>query len=257
MTKEGSTVKAGNTILNTLSSTFYAGFSKQDVTQALTVNSELLKMAFAKTHYLANGENNMLFDGVHLRSGVALSTDQKSISAFKLPIKLDKPITLPKQVTGLLNIFQQENILIEITDSLVCFSGKAGSLSSKLLDGDYPDVMKFIQPVSEYSEAPRDSFLQVLKKCQAVQSAESDPSHTLLSFNGKELQIDARGTIGRVQEVIPLTKELEGTHNFSTKALLSILSNLRSSDVRIFLDKLLYLSDSSEEVVLLLPVRTL
>lgn len=181
-----------------------------------------------KCVYLKPGENNMLV------SNATDGTAKCAIIYTHIPDMKDfAPVLIPiKAVDILCKVLKKpiENFKILIASTKIKFCYDNITITSKLIDGAFPDVDKII-PGGNDSFKVNITRADLLKAIERVQIVNSEVTHSImLSFNHNVLTLSAKSEEnGAGEEDVEIISNLEGFNiHLNSNFLFEIVSNINN-----------------------------
>lgn len=160
-----------------------------------------------------------------------------SLSPIKKEVRVEKDVIIPsKTLTELIKIINEDKIEIKIGKNRISFSTTSSILSSRLLEGKFPDYSKVI-PKEETKDLKVDT-LEFINSIRRVATMTLEKSTTIkFTVKPDKLKIEvATPTLGEAEEEINISyqdKEMEIGFNY--RYLLEILRRIETEETLIFL----------------------
>lgn len=242
--------------LPTLSADEFPSFEEAKISHEFKISSEVLKALFSKTrHAISNEETRYYLNGIYLHSvqseeGIpslrAIATDGHRLARAQciLPEGADEMpgIIIPKKTIGevikLLDDYSGE-ILVGLSQNKIVFNIGTSTLSSKLIDGKFPDYERVIPKNNDkYLEVERDNLTRSI---DLVISVSNDKTRAVkFNIEPSKLTISAtselNGNASGVQEIEAKYDSADKvTIGFNSKYVLDSLGAIDGNTVKLSL----------------------
>ena len=208
-------------------------FAKEELGKTLS------KIAYAvstdQTRYVLNG----ILLSVHEGDFTAVATDGRRLALVERPFeegeaRADGEVILPIKVVNELGrlLTGEGEVTVRISDAQASFATEQTTITSKLIEGSYPNYRQVIPSSFESSVAlPRERFEEVLKRVAVVADDEATAIKFVLSEN--QLLLSALSAeVGEAEE--PLEIDYQGdevTFSFNPDYLIDPLRNLECDEI--------------------------
>lgn len=244
----------------------YRGQSHSFTIPAVDLTTMSDKVGFAisdeETRYYLNGIFLHVTDG-HL---VAVATDGHRLSKLKLACpegaETMPGIIVPERVTKLFGLLASKDdnpVEVELSDTFIRFRAARLEITSKLIDGTFPDYSRLI---------PRRNELVATISLPAIEEAVSrlaiyaitEERTTRWQFAQGSLAVSSKSELGEATDEIEIECEFDLTIGYSAAYVLDIVKSFRGPEIRFHLSDpsspslVIDLGDDRREVVLM-PLR--
>jgi len=240
-------VKKSSYTISTLEVSNFPKKSLDKMDKSFTLNgtkfSEGLKSV---QHAMAEVETRPILTGVHLVSNgeylTMVTTDSHRLFVHKLPLteEIDemKNIVIPggavKEVIKLLE--SEEEVKVEYADTLIKFTTDSMTYSTRLLDGNYPDVSKLLpQKFEAEATVHREELIHAIERVKTATGKDKKVvSMEIQEGSMPSMVLQANSTISNVNEELFIS---EVTKAFNTKMsfvyLQDCLKSLGTKEIKI------------------------
>ena len=224
-------------------------FPESSYDDSHSIDSELFKRLVDKSSFAVSKDGaraclcGVLWEFFPERTGM-IATDGHRLGASFIDVALgfedDRSIIVPNKsllhIAKNVDILSSETISFSISDKHIVFSTDNFTLSSKLIDGPYPDYDKGIpKEFSKTSVVDRANLLGAVKR---VTVASNKPPHLVkMAFNENSMEVAAKNIEDGydAKQTLPTKYVGDGDHliGFNGVYLSEILSIIDSEKIRI------------------------
>jgi len=223
-----------------------------------TISADVLGEMISKTVYsISQEDNRYIYNGLYFNSNEAtftiVGTDGRRLAAISRdlsePIAMDEEVgdivVHAKAVRELMKIIGESNdVLIGVDQRDIFFRVGNAELSSRLLEGKFPDYKKVIPPESDIKiDVSRDDLINSLK--QVMVMTEQPSYQVKLTITSSALLFSANTPeVGEAEISIPVTVTTEEIQiGFNANYLMDILKSINGEKV------LLKITDPAKPIV--------
>jgi DNA polymerase-3 subunit beta len=242
------------------------------------IEADKLKAMLAGVrHAIANDESRHYLNGVHLHvvhgqtpqlKAVATNGHMLALQACEAPVQSDSmpPIILPKRTVGeFLKALptSSERVALTVSDRLVTLELAGGwRLTSKLIDGSYPDYVRVIPADNPHrAKASADLLAKALERISTLCDANHAGIVVMMKPEGPITLTTERADLGSGRDQV--AAEVWGRKaaiGFNHRYLAAILASLSGSTLQLHYnsaaDPMLIRVDGSDDVLnVLMPMR--
>jgi DNA polymerase-3 subunit beta len=245
------TTKNNKFELNTLKDyDFHKLINEDEELEEILINKEKLKEAIKKTKFsIAIDSPQKYLNGLFLEISeekiTAASSDGHRLSLIKKEsannINQNKEVIIPKRTIDeflkLLNETGKEEVSLLINENYIVLNNEYTTISSKLIDGDYPDYKQiFPEDFDNQIIISKKEFEKSLKQVE-IFTKENKTIH--LSFENNNLKVTTNSEKGSAKSNIE-TSNFDGNINisFNVAYLIQTLQNLNSENIVFNVDNL-------------------
>lgn len=243
-------IKTKNNIfkLNTFESKNFPLLTKKQTNKPIKINQEKLINLIDKTSFsMGNQHIRTYLNGLYLeldKNNITfVSTDGHRLSIGNLKqenqINEKTSVIIPrKAVIEIMKILDKDDdkeVELEISDNYFLLLGENKKLTTRLIDGNFPDYKKVIpQELNEPITINKEDFLSNLQ--QASIFVEEKKKAVKLTFTKDILNIFSNSERGHAKTQIKIkNQKLELEINFNIHYLISILEKIETKEVYIFI----------------------
>ncbi|MBU0566674.1 DNA polymerase III subunit beta [bacterium] len=212
---------------------------------SITLPTLILKDMIKKTIFCAaTDEMRTILNGADLKilnnKIIMVATDGNRLAFIEKEIEgtgVEKEVVIPtKTLNELVKIINEDKIDLKIGKNRVSFSTTSSILSSRLLEGDFPDYSKVI-PKGETKDIKVET-IEFINSVRRVATMTLEKSNTLkFTVKPDKLKIEvATPTVGEAEEEINVSyQDEEMEMGFNYKYLLEVLRRIKTEETLIFL----------------------
>jgi DNA polymerase-3 subunit beta len=238
-----------------------------------TVDAPIVRAMLAKTQFAASTEETRYFlNGVYLHLSTEwmrfVATDSRRLAMMSHPaeglVKKEMGVILPiKAVDEILRTFDgDEELRIAFHDNLIVFGTDNATLTSRLIDGEYPAYPQIVGQVKDNPivlTANREAFLTTLARV----SLFANPKTLGIRLEGKEgvLRVSTSSQdFGEAKDELDVDLTAPIHVAFNVKFLTEALQAVDTENVRIFLKDAVTAGvvrpdDETDYLCLIMPMR--
>lgn len=223
----------------------FPGLPKLDEAKEFELPQAVLKDALKKTHYaISNDETRYVLNGVFasFREGklTLVATDGRRLAMveheFEFPGSQETDEIIPtKAVIELQRLLGESGeVLIRIGTSQVAFEVGSTMLTSKLIEGNYPNYKQVIPgPATERISLSREDFLSSVTRVSLLSTDTSNSVKLTFSENNIDIMSNSPD-VGRAEESVPVMYTgKEFSIAFNPEFLLAPLKNLTDDTIHL------------------------
>lgn len=214
------TIRAGryHTTMNTLPVEDFPAFNETDTVCEFTVTASVLRSQFQRVQFaMSNEETRYYLCGVHIHTDgdklKFVATDGHRLAVSRIvgadvQGDLSQGVILPRGVVADVSrlLDGDTEVRVAMSESRVVFYIGSAVITSKLVDGSFPDYQRVIPKNGTITAIVPSGLSGVIDRVSAVSSERSRP--TKFEFSGPELTLTCRDPNGNVASDIV---EINGT----------------------------------------------
>lgn len=180
--------------------------------------SDALEVMEVAAKYASRKEENPSIVGVNLRvidqdlaveatEGTRLFHDRVALPSKGFPFDEDEVLLPPRMIAELNRIFPSGEVAFAATANLFFARDPQGEtlFASRRIGGKFPDIDKIVPKYEGSIELPRAELSEALDRMRTVVKGKP----VSLTFEGKELKLEAKAGTGRAEEYVDLPKTVE------------------------------------------------
>ena len=258
------TVKAGRSIfkLSCLPISDFPDISSDDLETKFSLSARDLRTMIDKTRFaMSTEETRYYLNGIYLhainKDGVdmlcAVATDGHRLAKFEMPLPegaADMPgVIIPRKTVGEIRKLIEDAadlINISLSASKTCFAFDHIVMTSKLIDGTFPDYQKVIpQGNDKVIELNPKDFSSAIDRVATIMTTDKSRA-VKLAVNGTNMVISANAPdAGSANEDVVITNDnVDLEIGFNSRYLLDITSQIEGDGCRVVL------ADSSSPTII-------
>lgn len=211
----------------------------------LTLNSNVLRQMIQKTIFAASTEETRHFlNGVYLIADDTflkmVATDGRRLAVVTK--KLDEPIgqklgiIIPtKTVNNITRIFtEEEDVKIAVLENQIIFANQETVLTSRLIEGEYPDYQAVINPVLKNEivmRAKTEQLFSVIRRVSLLANLKT-PSIKIEAHNEELIVTASTPELGEAHE--QMQASIDGGKieiAFNARFIMDVLRNIETQEV--------------------------
>lgn len=266
--------------IGSLNATDFPKLSFDDLPYAFNLTKEQLKLLIDKPRFaMAVEEARYYLNGIYWHTTLdalsksqvlrAVATDAHRLALSQIPAPegiVDMPSVIigRKAVNEVRKLLDEgdEHVHVKLSEQRIEFHFENASLSSRLIDGQFPDYMQAIPQHNEHTfYIPTKEYGQAVDRVATVVSDKLRVIHMALSEN--QIRLSALSTeMGSAQEDIPVAFDSQDTVDigFNAKYLLDIIQHIDEEETEVSLQNaqtpsLIRGAGNHDTLYVLMPMR--
>lgn len=136
------------------------------------------------------------------------SSDSFRASVIKLETEIKEEVNvilIPNALEKIINSINVLDSIIKVNKAYCYISDGEVEFLMRNIDGDYPDLDKFIPISFKHSiDVPRKEIVQTIERCSVIVH-----DYIELAFNSKEVRLHRKNDIGEIDESIDVESDIE------------------------------------------------
>lgn len=198
--------------INTLPADDYPLFCAQEGWQSLSCTPAMLLTLFSRVAYAqAKGDVRFYLNGIYLKNEegrlTAVATDGHRLASYQIPLEDDSEpfaIIIPSQaVAEILRLLKdEETCTLDVAPSSLRLTLGASQITTKLIDGRYPDYQRITPPSYQHqARVDRETLRQAIARVRILSKEKTRGLSLTLDPGRITLQTSNDG-LGDAQDVI-------------------------------------------------------
>lgn len=204
--------------------------------EPITIPAGDLSQACSLIQFASTEESKQVLTGVHFGMESSAATDGHRLAVLNSALVGETAITIPsKALQRLEKLIQDETDVTAQIDLVTRFQGKSWTLTTRLLEGQYPNYPQLIPKQFKVAvELNRAALIDATECCMVI----ADLKNNILKFEfgSESLRIVAEAAdVGDAEQIIDYTEAINDpiTIAFNGKYLLDALKAIQSDVIKI------------------------